>query len=115
MRSRAAFVGVFSLIIENAPKRRLRMVSASRSQVRIPSLRCHKASGQAVVTIKRCDIYCRTFGSIEAEQQYRRVIAKFVAYGPEVVCHNGVARDASQRLFQRVYRAMLVVYSPRFA
>ncbi len=73
------------------------MVSASRSKVRIPSLRCHKASGQAVVTIRRRDIYCGKFGSIEADQQYRRVIAELVANGPEVVRHHGVARDASQR------------------
>jgi len=65
--------------------------------------------------MRRRDIYCRKFGSIEADQQYRRVFAEFVANGPEVVRHHGVARDASQRLFQRGYREMLVVYSPRFA
>ena len=54
-------------------------------QFRVPQLRLHKASGQAVVTVRRRDIYCGRYGSPEADQAYRRVVASLVASGPETV------------------------------
>ena len=68
------------------------MVSAHRSVIRFPSLRRHKASGQAVVTVRGRDIYCGRYGTPEADETYRRVIAELVSSGPEVVRHHGLAR-----------------------
>jgi integrase len=68
------------------------MVSASRSGIRFPSLRRHKASGQAVVTVRGRDIYCGRYGTPEADETYRRVIAELVSSGPEVVRHHGLAK-----------------------
>lgn len=68
------------------------MVSASRSGIRFPSLRLHKASGQAVVTVRGRDIYCGRYGTPEADETYRRVIAELVSSGPEVVRHHGLAK-----------------------
>lgn len=49
---------------------------------RIPSLRLHKGSGQAVVTIPgQRDIYCGKYGTPEAQQTYERVIAEWLANG----------------------------------
>jgi hypothetical protein len=53
--------------------------------IRIPSLRLHKASGQAVVTVRRRDIYCGKYGSPEADRAYRQILASLVANGPETV------------------------------
>jgi len=73
------------------------MVSASRSSIRVPSLRLHKASGQAVVTVRGRDIYCGKHGTPEAAANYQRVIATLVASGPEVVRHHGVPRPGGRR------------------
>lgn len=76
------------------------MVSASGSNIRVPSLRLHKASGSAVVTVRGRDIYCGKWGTPEAEAHYRRVIADLIASGPEVVRHHGLPRpDGKRRAF----------------
>lgn len=72
------------------------MVSGSRSGIRLPSLRLHKASGQAVVTVRGRDIYCGRYGSADAEEHYRRVIAELLASGREVVRHLGVTKSGSR-------------------
>jgi integrase len=84
------------------------MASASQCRVRIPSLRLHKASGQAVVTVKGRDFYCGKHGTPEAEQAYRRVIAEVTAHGAEIVRHHGVT-SASRRPMQTVGRSLLTV------
>ncbi|MFM7243983.1 MAG: hypothetical protein ACKO40_07370 [Planctomycetaceae bacterium] len=73
------------------------MVSASRSSIRVPSLRLHKASGQAVVTVRGRDIYCGKHGTAEASANYRRVIASLLASGPEVIRHLGNLRPGGRR------------------
>jgi len=73
------------------------MVSLSGSKVRVPSLRLHKASGQAVVTVRGRDIYCGRFGSPEAETTYRGVVADLLASGAEVIRHHGLSRNASRQ------------------
>lgn len=73
------------------------MVSASGSNIRFPSLRLHKHSGSAVVTVRGRDIYCGKWGTPEAEAHYRRVIADLVASGPEVVRHHGLPRAGGKR------------------
>ncbi len=73
------------------------MVSASGSNIRVPSLRLHKASGQAVVTVRGRDIYCGRWGSPDADANYRRVIADFLASGAEVVRHHGLDRAGGRR------------------
>ncbi len=72
------------------------MVSAPRSNIRLPSLRLHKASGQAVVTVRGRDIYCGKHGTAEADENYRRVIAELLASGPEVIRHIGVTKLGSR-------------------
>jgi integrase len=73
------------------------MASASQRRIRVPSLRLHRASGLAVVTIRGRDIYCGAFGSPEADSHYRRVIADLVASGPEVVRHHGLPRPGGRQ------------------
>lgn len=45
---------------------------------RIPILRLHKATGLAVVSIKRRDFYCGRFGTPEAEAEYKRLVAEWL-------------------------------------
>lgn len=51
------------------------------SNVRIPSYRLHKASGQAVVTLNSKDIYLGTYNSNSSRDMYDRVIAEWLASG----------------------------------
>lgn len=67
------------------------MASSSRSSIRLPSLRLHKASNQAVVTVRGRDIYCGRFGSPEADAQYKRICADLLANGPELLRLHGAA------------------------
>lgn len=48
---------------------------------RVPSLRLHKPSGKAVVTLSGRDIYCGTYGSPEAQQVYEEQLARWLANG----------------------------------
>lgn len=73
------------------------MVSASGSSIRVPSLRLHRASGQAVVTVRGRDIYCGKYGTTAAEANYQRVIADIRASGAEVVRHLGAPRPGGRR------------------
>ncbi len=84
------------------------MSAASQCRVRIPSLRLHKASGQAVVTVKGRDFYCGKHGTPEAEQAYRRVIAEVTAHGAQIVRHHGVP-SASRRPMQTVGRSLITI------
>jgi serine/threonine protein kinase len=47
--------------------------------LRIPRYRLHRASGQAVVTIRARDIYLGTFGSEQSRAEYDRIIAEYIA------------------------------------
>jgi len=69
------------------------MISARSSKLRIPSLRRHKASGLGVVTIRGSDLYCGKFGTPECDRNYQRVIADYLANGPELVRQRGVALE----------------------
>src|SRR3954462_14688631 len=56
------------------------------SRSAIPSLRKHRPSGRAVVTVRlssgvRRDLYCGPWRSAEAEREYRRVCAVLMANG----------------------------------
>ncbi|MFN7814300.1 MAG: hypothetical protein ACK5SI_16780, partial [Planctomycetia bacterium] len=73
------------------------MASAPKCQIRVPSLRLHRASGQAVVTIRGRDIYCGKHGSPESAEHYRRVIADLVASGGEVVRQLGLPRPGARQ------------------
>jgi integrase len=48
---------------------------------RIPSLRLHRPSGQAVVTLSGIDRYLGRFGSPEAKQAYDRLLGEWLAAG----------------------------------
>lgn len=52
---------------------------------RIPSLRHHKPSGRAVVTLNGRDHYLGVYGTEAAEREYNRVIAEWLAAGRVVV------------------------------
>ncbi len=47
--------------------------------MRIPSLREHKPSGRAVVTIKGRDHYLGRFGSKDSQIRYRRLLSEYLA------------------------------------
>lgn len=48
---------------------------------KVPSLRHHRPSNRAVVTIGGADIYCGRWGSAEAQEVYDRVIGEWLAGG----------------------------------
>jgi hypothetical protein len=48
--------------------------------LRIPSYRCHKATGQAVVTLGGRDIYLGKFNSAPSRQAYNRLIAEWTTH-----------------------------------
>lgn len=48
---------------------------------RVPSYRLHRASGQAVVTICGRDFYLGVFDTEESHQEYKRLIAEYLASG----------------------------------
>lgn len=53
----------------------------SRPKKRVPDLVHHKPSGQARVRIEGQDFYLGQFGTPEAEEAYRRIIAEWLATG----------------------------------
>jgi integrase len=58
---------------------------------RIPSYRCHKASGQAVVTLGGTDYYLGKFNTAASRVEYHRLIAEWASNG-------SVVRDRSESL-----------------
>jgi integrase len=51
------------------------------AKIKIPSLRHHRPSGQAVVTLSGRDVYLGHYGAPEAEQRYEQAIAEWLASG----------------------------------
>ena len=51
---------------------------------RLPSYRCHKSTGQAVVTINGRDIYLGKWNSAASKSEYDRLIAEFLANGRQL-------------------------------
>lgn len=47
----------------------------------VPTLRRHAATGQARVLIRRRHLYLGQYGSPEAEEKYRRIVAEYLASG----------------------------------
>lgn len=52
--------------------------------VRTPSYRCHKPSGQAVVTLNGHDVYLGPYGTPESRNEYDRIIAEWLASGRRI-------------------------------
>jgi hypothetical protein len=48
------------------------------SNVRVPSYRLHKASGNAVVVLAGRSVYLEKFGTPESQDEYRRVLAEWL-------------------------------------
>jgi hypothetical protein len=48
---------------------------------KVPSLRHHKPSGRAVVTIDGQDLYCGPWNSREATVEYDRIVSEWLANG----------------------------------
>src|SRR5690242_11899152 len=46
-----------------------------------PALRCHKATGKAVVTLSGQDFYCGTFGTKASLAEYDRQVAEWLGRG----------------------------------
>lgn len=70
------------------------------SDRKIPSLRCHKARGLAVVTLGGRDFYCGKFGSPESRREYDRVVGEWLAAGrPQA--HGGCPRLTMAELLVR--------------
>jgi hypothetical protein len=55
----------------------------------VPKYRCHKASGQAVVTLGGKDVYLGHYGSPESKQAYQQRLAKWFVSG----CPRGARTD----------------------
>lgn len=55
--------------------------NSNSSGLRVPRLRLHRPSGQAVVTLADKDHYLGRFGSKEAKEQYRQKVAEWLAAG----------------------------------
>ena len=53
----------------------------SRSPLRLPKLRHHKPSGQAVVTLGGRDVYLGRWGSQDSKSRYRAAIAEWMNEG----------------------------------
>jgi integrase len=58
-----------------------------------PSLRHHRSSGRAVVTLNGRDVYLGNFGSAESRAEYDRVIGEWMINGRRLPVANGGARD----------------------
>ncbi len=56
----------------------------SKKNLRVPSLRLHKASGQAYVVLSGKAIYFGPHGTPQAEQEYHQVIAEWLAAGRQL-------------------------------
>ncbi len=48
---------------------------------KVPSLRCHRASNQAVVTLAGKDYYCGPHGTEESTRRYNQLVAEWLAAG----------------------------------
>jgi hypothetical protein len=64
------------------------------AKIRLPSLRHHKPSNQAVVTLSGRDVYLGTYGTPEAQRRYEQAVAEWPAGGrvapaPKVQPHRG--------------------------
>src|SRR4051812_27475917 len=57
---------------------------AIKTTRRVPGLRLHKASGQAVCTLNGKDHYLGRFGSLESRAEYDRLIAGWLANGRQI-------------------------------
>lgn len=62
-----------------------------QTKPRVPSLRLHKPSGRAVVTIGGRDHYCGPWGSRKAQAEYQRLVGEWLASGG---APQATARDA---------------------
>jgi integrase len=76
---------------------------------RVPSLRHHKPSGQAVVTLGGRDYYCGKHGTPQARAEYDRLIAEWLAAGRSVP-----ARAASGPTVVEVLAAYLAHAQKRY-
>ncbi len=56
---------------------------------KLPSLRLHKPSNQAVVTLSGKDFYCGSFGTAESQDNYRRHLAEWLNARPSVATQTG--------------------------
>lgn len=62
-------------------------------KTRIPSLRLHRPSGRAVVTLSGKDHYCGPYGSPAAQQEYQRLLGEWLASGgtPPAAARSGIS------------------------
>lgn len=59
-------------------------VNSESPSTKVPRYRCHKASGQAVVSLSRVDHYLGVYGSKESREQYQQVVARWLAAGRRI-------------------------------
>src|SRR4051812_27571918 len=60
---------------------RIEVAPAMSKALRVPSLRHHRPSGRAVVTLDGKDYYLGRYGSQESKAEYQRLLAVFLAGG----------------------------------
>jgi hypothetical protein len=71
-----------------------------QTKPRVPSLRLHKPSGQAVVTIAGRDHYCGPWGSRKAQAEYQRLVGEWLAGGR--LCARDARRTRSSGCSKRL-------------
>lgn len=79
---------------------------------RVPSYRHHKPSGRAVVTIGGRDYYLGAYDSPESHQEYKRLIAEWLASGGAEPLPAGAAADLTVTELLDRYLAHAEVYYP---
>jgi integrase len=80
---------------------------------RLPKLRHHKASGQAVVTIGGRDLYCGKYGTREAEQAYFRVLSERDAAGGQMPLKANNAATTIAQIVAAYWPLMKVTHGPK--
>ena len=75
------------------------------AKIRIPSLRQHKPSGQAVVSLGGKDVYLGPYGSPESKRKYQQVVGEWMAKRPTAA--RSRARDQARPDDRRDPRSLL--------
>ncbi|MHC4444386.1 MAG: tyrosine-type recombinase/integrase [Planctomycetota bacterium] len=84
---------------------------SQKSSLKNPSYRCHKATGQAVVTLKGKDIYLGKYGTKASQSEYDRLISEWLANGRQLpATANGNMDITINELIARYWKHAKIYY-----